>query len=86
MARVNSATLLAIRNMMTKISGNTINLLILDEVLGVLDQEGKESLIALLLEEHGLNTFLIDHSFSHPLLSTINITKENGVSRLEQEE
>lgn len=86
LARVNAATLLAIRNMMSKISGNKINLLILDEVLGVLDTDGKESLIALLLEEHGLNTFLVDHSFSHPLLSTINITKKNGVSSIEQED
>ncbi len=85
LARVNAATLLAIRNMMSSISGNQINLLILDEVLGVLDQEGKESLISLLLEEHDLNTFLVDHSFSHPLLATINIMKTKGISCLEQE-
>ena len=86
LARVNTATLLAIRAMMGIISGNIINLLILDETLATLDSSGKESLIPLLLEEHNLNSFLISHEYSHPLLAVINVEKINGISKLEQEE
>ena len=83
LARVNTSTLLAIRKLMSTLSKSRINVLFLDEVIGVLDDEGREKLIEVLLKEHDLNTFLVSHGWSHPLLSKINIIKEKKTSRLE---
>lgn len=82
-ARVNTATLLAIRRMMQSLSNARINLLILDETIENLDIEGKEKLIEVLLQEEHLNTILISHGFSHPLLEKITVVKENNISRIE---
>jgi DNA repair exonuclease SbcCD ATPase subunit len=82
-ARVNVATLLAIRKLMQSLSNSRTNLLILDETVENLDAEGKEKLIEVLLEEENLNTFLISHGFSHPLLEKLHILKENNISRIE---
>lgn len=82
-ARVNVATLLAIRKLMQSLSDSRINLLILDETVESLDADGKEKLIEVLLEEEYLNTVLVSHGFSHPLLYKINVVKENDVSRIE---
>ena len=67
---------------MSKIGGNHVNLLFLDEITGVLDDEGKEKLIEVLREEDGLNVFLISHDFTHPLIDKIQIKKENNVSTI----
>jgi DNA repair exonuclease SbcCD ATPase subunit len=82
-ARVNTATLLAIRKLMQSLSNARVNLLILDETVDTLDSEGKEKLVEVLLKEEHLNTFLVSHGFTHPLLEKINIVKENNISRLE---
>lgn len=82
-ARVNVATLLAIRKLMQSLSNSRTNLLILDETVENLDAEGKEKLIEVLLEEESLNTFLISHGFSHPLLEKISVVKDNNISRIE---
>ena len=82
-ARVNVATLLAIRSLMQGLSNSRTNLLILDETVENLDAEGKEKLIEVLLKEENLNTFLISHGFSHPLLEKLQVIKEHNVSRLE---
>lgn len=82
-ARVNVATLLAIRKLMQSLSNSRTNLLILDETVENLDAEGKERLIEVLLEEENLNTFLISHGFSHPLLEKLNVFKEHNISRIE---
>ena len=82
-ARVNTATLLAIRKLMQSLSDARINLLILDETVENLDIEGKEKLIEVLLQEEHLNTILISHGFSHPLLEKITVVKENNISRIE---
>lgn len=82
-ARVNCATLLAIRKLMQSLSGSRTNLLILDETVENLDAEGKELLIEVLLKEDTLNTFLISHGFSHPLLEKLSIVKTNNISRIE---
>jgi DNA repair exonuclease SbcCD ATPase subunit len=82
-ARVNVATLLAIRKLMQSLSNSRTNLLILDETVENLDAEGKEKLIEVLLEEQSLNTFLISHGFSHPLLEKVGIVKDNNISRIE---
>jgi DNA repair exonuclease SbcCD ATPase subunit len=82
-ARVNIASLLAIRKLTQTLSNSRTNLLILDETVENLDALGKERLVEILLEEEGLNTFLISHGFTHPLLEKINIVKENNISRIE---
>lgn len=82
-ARVNVATLLAIRSLMQSLSNSRTNLLILDETIEGLDAEGKEKLIEVLLKEENLNTFLISHGFSHPLLEKVNVVKTGNISRIE---
>ena len=83
LARINTSTLLAIRKLMSAISSTKINILFLDEIMGVLDDEGKEKLIDILNAETELNTFLVSHEFTHPLIPTINVVKENKVSRID---
>jgi DNA repair exonuclease SbcCD ATPase subunit len=82
-ARVNVATLLAIRKLMQTLSSSRINLLILDETVETLDTDGKEKLVEVLLQEEHLNTFLVSHGFSHPLLEKINVVKRNNISQIE---
>lgn len=82
-ARVNMAALLGIRKLLQSTSSNEINLLFLDEVIENLDVDGKEKLIEVLLDEPTLNTVLVSHGFSHPLLEKIHVVKENGISRIE---
>lgn len=82
-ARVNVSSLLAIRKLMQTLSNSRTNLLILDETIESLDVEGKEKLIGVLLEEASLNTFLISHGFSHPLLEKLHVTKKNNISEIE---
>jgi DNA repair exonuclease SbcCD ATPase subunit len=82
-ARVNTAALLGIRKLMQSLSNTRINLLILDETIENLDLEGKEKLVEVLLNEEYLNTFVISHGFSHPLLEKITVVKTNNISRIE---
>lgn len=84
LARVNTATLLAIRKLMNKMSSNKINVLFLDEVINVLDEYGREKLVEILLQEEDLNTFIVSHGWTHPLLAKIEVIKENNISRLIQ--
>jgi len=83
LARVNVGTLLAIRKLMSSISKSKINVLFLDEAVSVLDDEGKEKLVEVLLQEQELNTFVVSHGWQHPLLDKIEVVKENKISRLE---
>jgi len=82
-ARVNVATLLAIRKLMQTLSSSRINLLILDETVETLDTDGKEKLVEVLLREEHLNTFLVSHGFTHPLLEKVNVMKRNNISQIE---
>ena len=82
LARVNTATLLAIRKLMSSISSSRINTLFLDEIISVLDDEGKEKLVEILLGEE-LNTYLVSHGWTHPLIAKIEVIKEENISRLE---
>lgn len=84
LARVNTATLLAIRRLMNSISKSQINVLFLDEVIGVLDTTGRDKLVEILLNEDKLNSFIVSHEWTHPLLTKLNIVKENNISRIEQ--
>jgi DNA repair exonuclease SbcCD ATPase subunit len=82
-ARVNAATLLAIRKLMQSLSSSRINLLILDETVEALDVDGKEKLIETLLKEDSLNTFLVSHGFTHPLLEKVFVVKNQNISKIE---
>lgn len=84
MARINISTLLAIRKLMSGISKNTINVLFLDEVISVLDDYGRERLVEVLLREEGLNTFLVSHSWTHPLVDKLVIKKKDGISWIDR--
>ena len=82
-SRIQTAILLAIRSLLAKLGGSSINLLFLDEITGVLDDEGKEKLIEVLSEDEDLNVFLISHDFTHPLIDKISIVKENNISSIQ---
>jgi len=81
-SRVQTSVLLAVRSTLSKIGGNSINLLFLDEITGVLDDAGKEKLFEILNDESDLNVFLISHDYSHPLIPKIEIEKENNISKI----
>jgi DNA repair exonuclease SbcCD ATPase subunit len=83
-SRIQTSILLAIRNLLSKLGGSSINLLFLDEIMAVLDDAGKESLIDVLQQETNLNVFLISHEFQHPLIDKINIVKENNTSYIQR--
>ena len=82
LARVNIATLIAIRKLMASISKSRINILFLDEVTQALDEQGKEKVVEVLLGEDNLNTFMVSHGWTHPLLAKIEVIKENNMSHL----
>lgn len=81
-SRVQTSVLLAVRSTLSKIGGNSLNLLFLDEITGVLDEAGKEKLFEVLSSEYGLNVFLISHDYNHPLIPKIEIVKEKNMSRI----
>lgn len=85
LARVNTATLIAIRKLMSIISKSKINILFLDEVINVLDDTGREKLVEVLTNEKDLNTYIVSHGWTHPLLSKIEVTKKENISKLETE-
>jgi len=82
LARVNTATLIAIRKLMSSISKSRINILFLDEVINVLDDSGREKMVEVLLQED-LNTYVVSHGWTHPLLHKIEVVKQGNVSGLE---
>jgi|19_taG_2_1085344.scaffolds.fasta_scaffold00062_65 DNA repair exonuclease SbcCD ATPase subunit len=82
LGRVNIATVLAIRKIMSSLTSTEVNFLFLDEIVGVLDSNGKEKLVEILLREN-LNTFIVAHEFDHPLVPKLHIVKENNRSRIE---
>jgi len=82
-SRIQTSILLAIRSLLSKLGGSSINLLFLDEITGVLDDEGKDKLIEVLQNEPNLNVFLISHDFTHPLIDKISIVKEDNISSIQ---
>ncbi len=82
LARVNTATLIAIRKLMSSISKSRINILFLDEVINVLDETGREKLVEVLLGED-LNTYVVSHGWTHPLLEKVEVVKSGNISKLE---
>lgn len=82
-SRIQTSILLAIRSLLSKLGGSSINLLFLDEITGVLDDEGKDKLIEVLQTEPNLNVFLISHDFTHPLIDKISIVKDDNISSIQ---
>jgi len=82
-SRIQTSILLAIRNLLSKLGGSSVNLLFLDEITGVLDDEGKEKLVEVLQNEEDLSVFLISHDFTHPLIDKISIIKEDNISSIQ---
>lgn len=76
-ARVSIATLFAMRDILNAANNNGVNLLILDEVVGTLDTEGKEQLIEILEELRDNNILLVSHDWTHPLLNTVEVRKND---------
>ena len=83
LARVNTATLIAIRKLMSSISKSRINILFLDEVINVIDEGGREKLVEDLIGEEELNTYVVSHGWTHPLLNKVEVVKDKNLSRLE---
>jgi len=69
---------------MSSISKSQINILFLDEVTNVLDELGKERLVEILLKEDNLNTYIVSHGWTHPLLGKIEVIKEGEMSYLNE--
>ena len=82
-SRIQTSILLAIRSLLSKLGGSSVNLLFLDEITGVLDDEGKEKLVEVLQQEDNLNVFLISHDFTHPLIDKISIVKNDNISSIQ---
>lgn len=81
--RIQLATLLAIRSLMSAISKVNINVLFLDEVISFIDTQGINTLVELLMEEHELNSYLVSHGHTHPLAKIVTVEQdEQGNSRL----
>ena len=67
---------------MSSISKSRLNILFLDEVITVLDDAGREKLVEVLLQED-LNTYIVSHGWTHPLLDKKEVIKQENISRLE---
>lgn len=81
--RIQLATLLAIRSLMSAISKVNINVLFLDEVISFIDTQGINTLVELLCTEHELNSFLVSHGHTHPMAKVISVEQDpEGYSRL----
>lgn len=85
LARVNTSTLLAIRKLLNTLSSNRLNLLFLDEVLNVLDEDGRQKLISILNQEEDLNSFIVSHGWYHPLVARVLVKKEKGISSIQED-
>lgn len=81
-SRISIATLLAIRSLLSAISKVNINLLFLDEVISVIDTDGINTLVELLLTETDLNSIIVSHGYSHPLTAAIEVIQDAEGSRL----
>ncbi len=81
-SRIQTSTLLAIRKLLSKLGGIKINFVFFDEVMGVLDQAGKDKLVEMLEAEEDTNTFIVAHGYSNPLVPKLTIVKENNIARI----
>lgn len=84
--KINTATLLAVRKLMSAVAKVNINLLFIDEVSSVLDGPSRDELTELVLGERHLNTMMVTHEYTHPLTSKLHVVKEGKISRIENGE
>ena len=77
-ARVSISTLLAMREVLNTRSSKNINFLMLDEVVGTLDSEGKEQLIDILNDLKGMHIYLVSHDYENPLLEKLQVIKDKN--------
>ena len=64
-SRIQTSILLAIRNLLSKLGGSSINLLFLDEILASIDSYGVYEMLSLIrdiVDELNLHIFVINHS------------------------
>ncbi len=78
-ARINISLIFAIRNILTRLRKEVynINLLYVDEILGVLDFSGKHLLMETLLK-YNLNIFLVSHDYTFPDIELLTLLKDNN--------
>lgn len=76
-ACINIAMLLSIRNALSNSYNTNINVLCLDEIMGLLDDNVREKLIDLLLEEKEVSVFMVSHGYTHPLLKKLYVKMNN---------
>ena len=80
---VNISTILAIKNILDKLSGTQVNFLFIDEISGAFDAHSREQFVEILSEEEHLNTFMVAHEYAHPTVPQVTIKNEEGVSYIE---
>lgn len=85
LGRINIATGLAIRKLLSTLTSTRLNFLFLDEIVGVLDPVGKETLFDILQKED-LNTIMVAHEETHPLIPKMEITKQGKISSLREDQ
>ena len=51
--------------------------------MSVLDDLGREKLVEVLTQEENLNTYVVSHGWTHPLLEKIEVVKKENISRLD---
>ena len=78
-ARINLSLIFAIRNILTRLNKEVynINLLYVDEILGVLDFSGKHLLLKT-LKMYDLNIFLVSHDYTFPDVQILNLVKTDN--------
>ena len=81
-SRIQTSTLLAIRKLLSKLGGIKIDFVFFDEVMGVLDQAGKDKLVEMLENEEDTHTFIVAHGYNNPLVPKLTIVKENNIARI----
>ena len=81
--RINISLIFAIRNILTRLRKElyNINLLYVDEILGVLDFSGKHLLLET-LKSYNLNIFLVSHDYTFPNVELLNLEKKNNKTRV----
>ena len=82
-ARINISLIFAIRNILTRLNKEVynINLLYVDELLGVLDFSGKHLLLET-LKTYNLNIFLVSHDYTFPDIELLNLVKKDNKTKV----
>ena len=83
-SRTATALLFAVREALSRVSGVSIDFLILDEVLATLDEQGVQALYEV-IEQLNCKVLSVSHSIFDNKLDCITVIKdENGVANVKQ--